>query len=152
MFLENPELSSFELSVLMIFQYDALNETQSLIGIEKLNYQTFNTVDLDRNHCSNARFPKHINQWFNISLTETRNLLESSDDDRYLAAMFIENECGSNMNLQFTSFNMWPLIDGQYYSNDGKCLMQPWRNFVAIKQITFDETNYPANSLEGVSN
>ena len=107
-------------------------------------YQTFETKDSEKNHCTNTKFTNHVNQWFNITLNTKLNLLPlvESSPDGYLGAIFIENRCLGKMNLRFKSFNMPPLIDKDGRdSNDNLCLMKPGRNFVAIKEIVFDETD-----------
>ena len=72
--------------------------------------------------------------------------------DEYLAATFIENNCGKKMNLRFKKFNIPPLIydvNGQMYeSNDEMCKMQPGRNFLAIKEIKFDYSNDELGKME----
>ena len=72
--------------------------------------------------------------------------------DGYLAATFIENNCSKKMNLRFKKFNIPPLIynvNGQMYeSNDEMCKMQPGRNFLAIKEIKFDNSADELGKME----
>ena len=80
----------------------------------------------------------NLNQWFNITFEEDKNMISG---DKYLAATYIENNCGKEMNLRFRKFNIPPMIYDGVASNDKMCKMLPGRNFLAIKEIKFDNAN-----------
>ena len=116
---------------------------------EGLFFQKFKTNDNKGADCSGSQYPRHVNQWFNITYDKDQNMISG---DGYLAATFIENNCGKKMNLRFKKFNIPPLIfesnDQMVESNDQMCKMQPGRNFLAIKEIKFDNSNDELGKME----
>ena len=119
------------------------NETEGLF------FQKFKINDNKGADCSSSQYPRHVNQWFNITFDKDQNIISG---DGYLAATFIENNCSKKMNLRFKKFNIPPLIynvNGQMYeSNDEMCKMQPGRNFLAIKEIKFDNSADELGKME----
>ncbi len=101
-------------------------------------FQKFKTNDNKGDDCTTSQLPRHVNQWFNITFEEDKNMISG---DGYLAATYIENNCGKEMNLRFKKFNIPPMIYGGVPSNDKMCKMLPGRNFLAIKEIKFDNSN-----------
>ena len=101
-------------------------------------FQKFKTKDNKGVDCSTSELPQHVNQWFNITFEKDKNMISGKG---YLAVTFIENNCGKKMNLRFRKFNIPPMIYDGVASNDELCKMQPGRNFLAIKEIKFDNSN-----------
>jgi hypothetical protein len=125
--------------------YDILQEAENKIKSqntdtwnEKLFFEKFKTNDYFKTDCSTSVTYFACDKWFNITFNHDQNLLSGSDG--YLAATFIENTCGKKMNLRFQKFNIPPLISGGVAVNDEMCKMQPGRNFLAIKEIKFDNS------------
>ena len=101
-------------------------------------FQKFKTNDTKGVDCSTSQYPKHVNQWFNITFDKGKNM---TSGDEYLAVTFIENQCGKKMNLRFQKFDIPALISNGKGINTEMCNMLPGRNFLAIKQINFDDSD-----------
>ena len=133
-----------------------MKEAEENVNEQKWNenegffFQKFKTNDNKGADCSTSQYPRHVNQWFNITFNKDQNMISG---DGYLAATFIENNCGKKMNLRFKKFNIPPLIyvgkdSNPVESNDEMCKMLPGRNFLAIKEIKFDNSNDELGKME----
>ena len=128
-----------------------MKEAEENVSEEKWNeneglfFQKFKTNDNKGADCSTSQYPRHVNQWFNITFDKDQNMMSG---DGYLAATFIENNCDKKMNLRFKKFNIPPLIYDLVESNDQMCKMLPGRNFLAIKEIKFDNSNDELGKME----